>query len=56
VARQLEVRSPLSGVEAQVRECIDGKARMEWAGAKNESDQRDNQPNENVKPLRRSIL
>jgi hypothetical protein len=56
VARKFEVCSPLSGVEAQVRECINSQARMEGAGAENERDQRGNQPNENVQPLRRSIL
>jgi hypothetical protein len=56
VARKLEVCSPLSGVEAQVRECINSQARMEGAGAEHERDQRGNQPNENVQPLRQSIL
>jgi hypothetical protein len=40
MARKLEVSASLSGIETQVGECINCKARMEWAGTENKPNQR----------------
>jgi hypothetical protein len=56
VTRKLEVHSSLSGIEAQVGKCINCKAGMERACTENEPNQRRNQANKNVKPLRSGVF